>query len=56
MKSLYQNLDFSFTVENIPVHVLTSLCAAGSPMFLFTVTEPAAMSFTILSPEKGRSA
>ncbi len=27
MKSLYQNLDFSFTVENIPVHVLTiALC------------------------------
>lgn len=27
MKSLYQNLDFSFTVENVPVHVLTiALC------------------------------
>ena len=27
MKSLYQNLDFSFTAENIPIHVLTiALC------------------------------
>ena len=27
MKSLYQNLDFSFTVENVPIHVLTiALC------------------------------
>ena len=27
MKSLYQNLDFTFTIEDIPVHVLTiALC------------------------------
>lgn len=27
MKSLYQNLDFSFTAENIPIHILTiALC------------------------------